>query len=333
MRILIGIVVVASLAWGGYWFLGARGIEAALTDWVETRRDEGWVAEASAIDTAGFPNRFDTTLSDLELADPDTGLAWSFPQVQILTLSYTPNHIILALPRAFIVASPQQRIEVANARMRGSVVFVPGTALTLDRSSFEMAEVTVSSTNGWRGQIAQGQFATRRSPTASNGQDVFFEATDIVPAQAVLSFLDPANLLPARWDGMKLDVTLGFDAPWDRFSIEDRRPQPTSLTVKTARADWGDVTLELGGELKIDAGGWPTGEINIRARNWRAMLRIARDTGVMPANLEPTITRALEVLANLSGNAKTLDAPLTFRNKRVFFAGLPIGPAPNLALR
>ena len=59
----------------------------------------------------------------------------------------------------------------------------------------------------------------------------------------------------------------------------------------------------------------------------------ARDTGVMPANLEPTITRALEVLANLSGNAKTLDAPLTFRNKRVFFAGLPIGPAPNLALR
>ena len=333
MRFLTGILVVGTLLWGGYWVFGARGIENALAQWFDDRRGEGWVAEAATINTAGFPNRFDTSLVDLELADPDTGLAWRLPLLQILTLSYSPNHIILALPRTFSVSSPAERISITNAQMRGSVVFVPNTALTLDRSSFELSDVEISSSKAWQTKIATGQLATRQNPSVENGVDLYFDAKEIAPSQSLLSFLDPAQLLPNTWSGAVLDVSLGFDAAWDRFALEDRRPQPTFVSIKTAKADWGDVTLEMAGDLQVDATGWPSGTVNIRAKNWRSMLRIAQDTGLLPANMAPTVTRALELLATMAGNPKTLDAPLVFRNKTTFFAGLPIGPAPNLAIR
>ena len=63
------------------------------------------------------------------------------------------------------------------------------------------------------------------------------------------------------------------------------------------------------------------------------MLRIARETGMVPANIAPTIENALEVLAGLKGNPETLDAPLNFRSRTLFFAGIPVGPAPNFAIR
>ena len=98
MRALIGVVVVLVTLWSGYWFVGSRGVEAGLAAWIDARRAEGWVAEYSDISTIGYPNRFDTTISDLALADPATGLAWNMPFFQILTLSYTPNHIIAVFP-------------------------------------------------------------------------------------------------------------------------------------------------------------------------------------------------------------------------------------------
>ena len=88
---------MASALWGGYWFIGSAGFEKGLAAWFDERRSAGWVADYSDIKTRGFPNRFDTTISDLELADTRAGLAWSAPFFQIFTLSYRPNHIVVAL--------------------------------------------------------------------------------------------------------------------------------------------------------------------------------------------------------------------------------------------
>ena len=39
MRILLVVVVLALLGWGGYWFVGAQAVERGLAAWIEDRRE------------------------------------------------------------------------------------------------------------------------------------------------------------------------------------------------------------------------------------------------------------------------------------------------------
>jgi hypothetical protein len=73
-------------------------MESALPGWLDARAAEGWIAEYESDAHRGFPNRFDTTITGLDLADPETGVAWSAPFFQILSLSYQPNHVIAVFP-------------------------------------------------------------------------------------------------------------------------------------------------------------------------------------------------------------------------------------------
>jgi len=333
MRRLLTVIIVGALLWGVYWYIGARAVEGGLTAWLEQRRDEGWVAEYSDLSTRGFPNRFDTTITNLDLADMRTGVAWQAPFFQILALSYRPNHIIAVWPDAQILASPHEKLTITNSKMIASVVFEPGTSLTLERSNFDLKDFGLQSSLGWSANIESGEFYTAQTVGKTNSHDMWFEAEKMYPSEGVLRRLDPAKLLPDLFETFRIDTTAEFDAPWDRFSIERRRPQITFLDLKELQANWGNLDLWAAGELAVDSQGIPDGKITIRAKNWRDMLRIGIDTGVVPANISKTLEQALEILAGMSGNPNTLDAPLTFRNGRVSFGPIPLGPAPRLVIR
>jgi hypothetical protein len=111
------------------------------------------------------------------------------------------------------------------------------------------------------------------------------------------------------------------------------RPQVEAIRIGDLRATWGNLDLRAAGEVTVDAEGVPTGEIVVKATNWREMLTIAEATGVVPSGLVPTIERGLSLLARLSGPPETLDAPLSFRNGLVTFGPVPLGPAPRIVLR
>ena len=333
MRKLLAFVLIAALAWGGYWFIGSSAVERGLTAWFEDRRAAGWIADYSTLNTAGFPSRFDTTITDLELADPNTGVAWSAPLFQILALSYRPNHIIAALPNSQTLATPFERIDITSDQMRGSVVFEAGTSLTLNHSAFVMDNVALTGSAGWSMALDTGRFATRQTVGRENAHDMAFEALGFAPTAATRDTLDPAALLPSTVETLKIDATLGFDAPWDRFAIEDARPNITTVDLALLQASWGTLDLRATGELTINAQGVPTGRITVKATNWREMLDMAVAAGAVPTALAPTVERGLEILAGLSGTDQTLDAPLSFQNGFVSFGPIPLGPAPRLKLR
>ena len=90
-RILGGVVVLAAALWCGWWFVGRAGHVAAIETWAEDRRRAGWDVSYEELGVAGFPNRFDTTLSEVTMADPASGVAWSAPFVQFLSLAYKPH--------------------------------------------------------------------------------------------------------------------------------------------------------------------------------------------------------------------------------------------------
>ena len=331
MRLLMVGIVAAVTLWGGYWYFGSSAVERGLANWFEARQAEGWQADYGAIETAGFPNRFDTTISDLNLADPDTGVAWTMPFFQILTLSYTPNHIVVVFPDEQFIANPVERLTLLSDTMRGSVVFEPNTSLALDRSSFELAGLDLSSSEGWSTTVESGQVATRQNG-GPDSHDIYFSASEMRPSQPLLDLIDPRGSLPVVFQGVTLDLTASFDAAWDRFALEERRPQPTAIALRLFSADWGELTFQATGEVTVDDLGVPSGEISLRAKNWKDMLQIAVDSGLIGSSTRPTIENMLGVLAGLSGNPNTIDAPLTFRDGRAYMAGLPIGPAPRLVL-
>src|SRR6056297_3671249 len=126
---LIIFVLVAAALWMGYWVIGATALERGLSGWIEQRRDEGWVADVAELDVAGFPNRFDTTLTDVAFADPGTGVAWQAPFLQLLALSYRPNQVIAVLPPEHRLSTPLQNIDITSDLTRGSIFLGASTSL------------------------------------------------------------------------------------------------------------------------------------------------------------------------------------------------------------
>lgn len=335
MRILVAVVVLAALGWSGFWWVSSSTVERNLRAWVEARAAEGWVVNYDSLSTGGFPNRVDTTITGLELADPETGVSWSAPMFQILALSYKPNHVILAWPPEQTFATPFETVTITSQTMRGSAVFVPGIDLTLDHATIEADRLGLVSTAGWSASLAKGLLSTRRTPAVANSYDVALSVQELRLPDGFARLLSGRSLIGDTLGTLSLDATVLFDAPWDRRAVELRRPQPRSIDLKLAQATWGELDLKLAGRVDVDGEGLPTGEIMVKATNWREMLRLAVASGAIAENLAPLVENGLEGLARLSGSSgDALDVPLTFARGRVMLAGLvPLGPAPRLVLR
>jgi len=332
MRKLLAIVIIAALAYSGYWFVGARTAQNALTTWFGDRQQDGWVAEYSDLKTRGYPSRFDTTITDLELADPQTGVAYTAPFLQVFALSYQPNHLIMVWPPEHQLATPDGAMKIASDDMRASLKFKPSTALELENSNFESKALKLATAQG-ETQIDAVQAAIRATPAQVNTYDFYVKSQGVTLPDSLRSWLDPAGLLPADLQDMTIDATARFDRPWDRLAIEDSRPQPRALKIKLLDAGWGDITLKATGDLDISPDGTPTGEISVKAENWQQILGLAETAGLLPGRARPLAESMLGAVAGLSGNPNTIDANLTFKNGYFSLGPLPLGRAPKLILR
>lgn len=332
LRKLIWIVVIALVAWGGYWFAGSVALDRTLRAWFDERRAEGWVAEYSDLRVRGFPNRFDTTFTDLELADPDTGLAWSMPFFQILALSYQPNHVIAVWPNEQRISTPAERLTVTSSKMQASVVVAPGASLALERSTLVAEVVGVASTADWQAGAEEVRLATRRVPESENTYDIAVEGLEVQLADPFKRRLDPLGALPAEVSTLRVATEIAFDAPWDRFAIERARPQPVAIEIEDLTAVWGDLELRAAGSMTLDAVGLPTGQITVKAVNWQEMVDIAVASGALPEGSRASVENALSLLAGMSGPANTIDAPFALRSGRLFFGPLPLGRVPPITI-
>ncbi len=88
----------------------------------------------------------------------------------------------------------------------------------------------------------------------------------------------------------------------------------------------GGIQMRAAGAVTVDSEGVPEGRITVKITNWRDLLQVAGNAGLVPEPLMPTVERAFEILAGLSGPRDTLDAPLTFAGGIVSFGPLPLGP-------
>lgn len=333
MKKLLIVILVAGFGWSAYWWVGASAAKSAFETWFADRQADGWLAETSDITLRGFPNRFDTTFSDLSLADPDTGLALDMPFFQLFALSYQPNHLIAVWPNTQTLATPNQKLAIKSDDMRASLVLHPGAALALNRANFAADNALLSSSLGWQSAAQSFRLAAHHQPETAATYRIAVEATGFAPPSLFKLRVDPSQRLPDTFKALKVDMTVQFDSQWDRHTIEVARPQPVEIDLTLAQVTWGELDLWAAGKIRVDASGSPTGDITIRAKNWREILDLMRTSGEMHPAFLDAVESALDLLSGLSGNPKTLDVPLKLKGGKVLLGPVPVADAPKIKLR
>lgn len=330
MRILVIAILAAALGWAAYWFIGSSAQERSVNNWLGKQQTAGWVADTSDVNVRGFPNRFDTIISDLEIADPNSGWAWSAPEMQFLMLSYKPNHIIAQWPQSQTISTPNQNITVNSTEISASVVFRANTALALDRFTASLDDVKFISNQGWDSHIQSAILATRRTDASEFSYDIAFDALGFTPASDIKAQFDKSGILPATFETVSISTTAHYDAQWDRLTVEGNLPTLTKLDITDGRAVWGGLEIQAKGSVDLDAEGYPTGKLTVRAKNWKDMIKLAQENGAIDARLAGKLETGLGLIAMLAGNQNTLDVPLSFANRTTSIGPIPIGPAPQL---
>lgn len=333
MRKLIWVIVILTAGWGAIWFAGSKASEALLAGWLEDRAAEGWLVNYAELSTGGFPSLLRTEISQLQLADPETGWAWEAPLVILQQRPLRADQVTAIWPDQQSLASPFERLEITSSEMTSDLDLRPSANLALDLSETQLRDLAIASSAGWSSSLRTGTLVAQRVEGEDQLYDLVFEAEGYVPPEGASRILDPAGLLPQEIETLRIEGQFGFDGPWDLDALEVARPQFTSIELEEAQAVWGDMRLRASGDLVVDSTGRPAGEIAIRAENWRAMLDLGVNAGVITTEARRMIERGLGFLAGLGGDPDNLDAPLSFRDGLMFFGPIPIGQAPQFVLR
>ena len=331
-RLLGGAVALAAAGWSAWWFVGAAAHDAALNGWLAARRADGWQAETASLETQGFPNRFDTRMTALALADPGAGWAWSAPTLDVFMLSYAPNRAIVGFAREQTLAVPGARAALRSQDLRASVRFAPGPSLALTRLSLEGRGLSLEGP-GWRAaatSLAAHVLESDPATAPADSYDLYFAAEGVAPSRDLRDLIDPAGALPELAQALRLDARVALDRPLDRFAVEDAPPQVAALSLTAFEAQWGALSLRASGLVRADAEGLAEGEITVRARNWREMLRAGVAAGALSADLGAALETGLGFLAMLGGDQNAIEAPLTFSGGYARLGPVPLGRAPRL---
>lgn len=325
MRWLIWIVGILAVLWGGYWFVGSTALERAAVQWFADQPSLGRQASYSALNVRGFPSRFDMTIDGMRLADPASGYGWDAPFVQVLTLSYTPWHVILAFPNSQVLRTPAGSITLQSAKLQASVVVTPGTRLALDRTTMVGTELAATSSSGWSLAATELRFATRRDPSRDAAHQIGIEVSGLTPDPALIAALSGRSALPGVIERLRLDATATLTAPLDKYATAIHA---TEIVVKEASFVWGDLTATASGNLVADPTGRAEGRITLRLQNWRLLIPVLVAAGVVTPQVAPTVENMMATLA--SPDPTLLEIPLVFARGRVSLGPLPIGQAPLL---
>ena len=122
MRLTLGLVSFIVLIWSAYWFLGAQKNKTRVTDWIFEQQDRGWFMEFDGLKQIGYPNRFDITLSNLDIRSPEGAISWQGSFLQNLRLSYKPNHSIIVFPKRHNFSLGKNVFNISNENARASVI-------------------------------------------------------------------------------------------------------------------------------------------------------------------------------------------------------------------
>ncbi len=325
MRAMMWSVGILACLWMGYWFAGSTAVERGTNAVFAQAAGQGLIASNQGVHVAGFPNRFDLTITAPDIGDAETGMRWQSPDLKVYAMTWKPWHIITVLANTQTVTLPGQTLGIVTTDARASVKAVPSMALPLDRIDVSVVAPVITSTLGWTLRADGVELHTRADATSPNAHELSLVIPNLAPDATVIA----ATGLPATIAMIRLDAVGTFSAPLDR-NAEATQPHLTGLRVKEGSLLWGDLTIAAQGEIAANADGLAEGRIDITIKGWRKAIPLAVTLGLIQPNVAPTVEGMLNAMALQTGDAETLQLPLVYKSGRGSLGPIPLGAAPRL---
>jgi hypothetical protein len=320
MRWVIGVVTLAVLVWGGWWYVAATGAQRGAEASIDTLRAQGHQMQHDGLSVQGFPNRIDLTLTNPAFRSADGQIGWTSAFAQVFSLTYKPWHLIATVAPEQRLTTPAGEVTLVSPRMRASVIARPTTSLPLDRFALDAEPLSVRA-NGQTLDAARLTLASRAAPALPDAHDIGLRIEGLVLPQI------PATL-PAQIESLLIEAQVSFTAPLDRHAGQTR-PQPTVIDLRNLQSRWGDLKLQAEGRLTPDPQGLVQGEITLRLTNWRLILPVLVEAGVITPEFRPNLENALSLMASKdSSGDEQLILPVKLARGAMALGPLPIGPAP-----
>lgn len=343
MRRLVVIVLAAGLAYAGYWLVGSRAVQSGAEQALSALKAEGR-GDYAAVELHGFPSRFDVTVTEPRLVSADGRLSWAAPFIQILALSYRPNHVIAVWPHEQRLTIGGEAITVASADMRASAAFGASTLLPVDHAEGVARQVSLTDSGGGGLVLAEARLAIRQAApvaaaaaaepaggaTGANRYDIAAEGLGMQPTGAAADLGAVAAGDPAATGWFRLQTTAGFDRPLDRAALEGAL-RMTGLTVGSLRASYGQLEIDGAGGFTIAGDGRPEGAVQLQVKGWQGLPEVLVRAGLITPEVAPTVMKVLVALSLSGGGADgAVRLPLAARGGHLFLGPVPLGPAPRL---
>lgn len=330
----VKILALAFLLCCVIWAASAWGLRKTVSSWFAEQARQGWLAEYQALNTGGFPIHHDLRIIAPMLADPGTGAAWRAEWLRMRGRMIWPSPLRITFPD-----SPQRLSyfdQTATLTAQGMIIdlaLAPGNALKVETLMLSSGPLALSLEGAPRLRLSALVLDMQHIPKTETQYEIKAEVAELSPEGVLRQQLNGLDDLPQALSDLRLKATIEFDTEWDRRALEQQRPQPRFIALDEARAQWADLLLRLTGELSVDEFGRLTGDLAVRAENWRSLLSMAERVGLLPPQMRSGIDRVLSLFARQQATGDTLDIVLTLQQGQIWLGPLPVGTAPNLILR
>lgn len=316
MRFLLWLVVIGSVLWGGYWVVGSQLVEKKSIAAIEQANQSGFEIDYSSLNTTGFPNRFDTTIEDIDLLAP-ANIRWVAPFFQVFALSYKPYHLIGVWPHEQSITINDRQLDLISADLRASLVVAPNTSIELNRFQLSGTDLSLQEAGGAPISVTDLSIATRQ------GSEEFSHDLSISANEVTL----PTLIGSHEVDNIMLDANLIFDGP---IGNTERSPSLMGISLKSASITQNASQALISGDLTFDTAGYASGSLTLTANNWENGFQTLQNLQVIPTDYAGSLHSVLTALANANGDPANISAPLTVKRGTIMLGFLPLGVIPPL---
>ncbi|PVA05864.1 DUF2125 domain-containing protein [Thalassorhabdomicrobium marinisediminis] len=329
MRKLIALVVILATLYGGYWFIGRAQVQSRLTEALAQIDAGATEISYDDLSTRGFPSRFDTTITNLTVADPTAGVRWETPIFQLLALSYRPNNVRAHFPEEQVFTLDGERFTLLTEEMVARGQVSPSTTLPFQQAELELVNPRLRTEEGAEISLARLFAAMRLAPDTDQTYDAFFEARSLALPDYIRRLADPQNLQPPMIQSLRLDADIDLDAPI-ALNADVTMGRIETLSIRELALDWGEISLSAIGDLTPDEMGRINGSVTLAARNWSRIFDLLIAAGVVSGDSRELYTTILNGLDETPHIPDTLTATLAFDDGVMTLGPLPLGEAPRL---
>lgn len=278
---LLGILLLAGVAYGGWWVYLANRVESAVQQWARANRAHGASVDYE-LEVHGFPGQLEAVARDFDFRRPD-GWSWHGPrlvvrtkpwQVQIIDMAFEGRHRLSLPGRAGLP------MVVAFEGGQGQLGLTQTGALTTGHLTLAtLALAQTSPAEALAGEMASATFGDAATLGIRSVRADLFQAPEPVPdteqAGAELELTAADVVLPRGLDtplgNVITEVSLGvrlMGLPTAFAPAEMRRWTAEGGQVRLDRfaLDWGPLGLKAQGFVSLDPDLQYVGKIDAEIR-------------------------------------------------------------------